>query len=333
MPTVSVILPAYEAEAYLAATLKDLLEQSFTDFEIVVVDDGSTDGTEQVASEYAKLDDRVKLLSLDQNVGVARARERAVRASRGDYLWFVDVDDRRSADALRVLVDTARENEADIVVCGAEYAYDDGSTRVIRPPHLASPISGRMAFRMLLDGAITGHLWNKLFRRSLTDSIEFTPARVHSDLAMVAQLLASARRVATVDDILYSYLLRSGSIIRSGTRRGDSLLIVGAAVRGVAESLDLRIPGSPEFRYFEVRFLLLSRMKDALLGPYDDRERTSAVRSIRRSITWRSIAVVAARGDFKRLLLALSAKVGPRLHRTVLAIAAERAVADPSQIG
>ena len=330
MPVVSIIVPAFRAEAYLADALDELLGQSLGDVEIVVVDDGSPDGTALIAADYAARHDRIRFFPLEENGGVARAREHAVRNSRGEFLWFVDVDDRRAADALELMVEAARRESADVVVCGAEYAYDDGTTRVIGAPQLDSAITGRRAFRLLLTGAISGHLWNKLFRRDLAEAIDFTPARVHSDLAMTAQLVARARRVASIDDILYSYLLRSGSIIRSGTKRGDSLVLVEDAVSRAASGIDPAILRSPEFRYFRLRYLLLSRMKDALVGPYDPDERAAIVGEVRREISWRGILVVAGRRDWRRLLLAVTAKTAPGVHERVLALAAERAVATAS---
>lgn len=327
MPVVSIIVPAFRAEAYLAAALDELLGQSLDDVEIVVVDDGSPDGTARIAAEYAARHDRIRFFPLEENGGVARAREHAVRHSRGEFLWFVDVDDRRSSDALELMVEAARRESADVVVCGAEYAYDDGTTRVIRAPRPNAAITGRQAFRLLLTGGISGHLWNKLVRRELAESIDFTPARVHSDLAMTAQIVAGARRVTSIDDILYSYLLRSGSIIRSGTKRGDSLLQVEDAVSRAARAIDPAILRSPEFRYFRLRYLLLSRMKDALTAPYGPDERAALVRAVRREISWRGILVVAGRHDWRRLLLAITAKVAPGVHRRVLKLAAERSVA------
>ena len=105
---------------------------------------------------------------------------------------------------------------------------------------LTGDFDGRRAFELFLTGRISGHLWNKLFRRSLALSIQFWRIQVHSDQAMVAQLLAGARTVTAVPTVVYRYVLRSGSIIRSGRKRSESLLAVGAVVETAARSFGVR---------------------------------------------------------------------------------------------
>ncbi|MGO4691447.1 glycosyltransferase family 2 protein [Glaciibacter sp. 2TAF33] len=320
-PTVSIIVPAHNAADYLEATVTGLLGQTFASTEVIVVDDGSTDATAVVARRLADQHPRVHFLWQPFNVGVARARERAVRHARGAYLWFVDADDRPVTDAVSRLVSAARRTDADVVICGAEFVYPDGHTRALRAPQLPVPVSGETAFRMLLLGDISGHLWNKLFRRTLAERIDFTAARVHSDLAMTAQLLAAARQVAAIPDMLYSYIQRPGSILRSGTRRLESLELVERAVRDAAGTLDPHLLRSRPYRYFELRFIALSGLKDVVTGPYDRAERTALVATLRRRVGLNTFVDLVVSRDWKRLLLAASAKLSVGLHRLVLRFA------------
>jgi glycosyltransferase involved in cell wall biosynthesis len=328
-PRVSIIVPAYNAAEFLGATIDDLLGQTLADTEIVVVDDGSADATAEVASRAAQAHPRVRFVRLAENGGVARARERAVHESRGEFLWFVDADDERAPDALEKLVAAADATGADVVICSAEYRYDAGRTRPMPAPRLSAPVTGATAFRLLLAGTVTGHLWNKLFRREHALRIDYTPARVHSDLAMVAQLLAGAGTVASIPDPLYSYRLRGGSIIRSATRRAESLLLVEDAVQRAAASLDPGLPGSADYRYFVLRYIVLSGVKDALTGPYDAEQSADLVRRLRARLPWGAILLTVKRRDGKRLALAVSAKLSLRAHRALLGAASERlAVSD-----
>ena len=325
-PVVSVIVPAYNAADFLEGAIDRLLQQtlclSSAAVEIIVVDDGSVDATATIGARAAATHASVHFFRQEQNGGVARARARAVAESRGEFIWFIDCDDDWSDSALEKLVAAARSTTADVVVCGAEYVYP-GHRRPLPEPADTTPITGAAAFRLLLDGDLTGHLWNKLFRRDLTREIEFTPARVHSDLAMVAQLLAAADRVAFISDVLYSYLVRGGSIIRSGSRRAESLLLVEQAVTTAAITLDTRIIGSNSYGYFRLRYVLLSGLKDALSGPYDAEERDEIITELRSRLTWRLVLLAARRRDWKRLALAGTAKVSLPLHRRVLRLAAE----------
>jgi len=325
-PVVSVIVPAYNAAEFLEDAVLRLLGQTLPNIEIIVVDDGSTDATAAIGARVAGAHASVHFFQQERNGGVARARGRAVAESRGEFLWFVDCDDNWADSALDKLVATARSTGADVVVCGAEYVYP-GQRRALAAPALPQPILAAAAFRLLLDGDITGHLWNKLFRRDLAREIEFTPARVHSDLAMVAQLIAAADRVAAINDTLYSYVVRDGSVIRSGSRRAESLLLVEQAVTAAAITLDTRIIGSNSYGYFRLRYVLLSGLKDALSGPYDPEERDEIVAELRSRLTWRLVLLAARRRDWKRLALAGTAKVSVGLHRRILRFAAKEGAA------
>ncbi|TFD91418.1 glycosyltransferase family 2 protein [Cryobacterium serini] len=325
-PVVSVIMPAYNAAAFLESAIERLLAQTIDNFEIIVVDDGSTDKTASIGLRAAAAHAAVHYFRQEQNGGVARARARAVAESRGEFVWFVDCDDEWADSALEKLVAAARSTGADVIVCGATYVYP-GQRRPLVAPLVNDPITGAEAFVLLLDGKLTGHLWNKLFRRTLTKEIEFTPTRVHSDLAMVAQLLAAADRVAFISDSLYSYVVRSGSIIRSGLRRAESLLLVEQAITSAAITLDTRIIGSNSYGYFRLRYVLLSGLKDALTGPYDAEERDEIVSELRSRLTWRLILLAARRRDWKRLALAGTAKLSIPLHHQLLRLAAKQGAA------
>jgi glycosyltransferase involved in cell wall biosynthesis len=320
-PVVSVIVPAYNAGDHLEALVGELLAQTSPHIEVVVVDDGSTDATPAIGARLADEHPRVRYFRQPDNGGVARARERGVQESHGEFLWFIDADDHRAVDAVDRLVTAARAAEADVVLCSAEFVYAGGRVSPLAAPRLQAPITGKQAFRLLLTGDITGHLWNKLFRRDLALGIRFTPARVHSDLAMVAQLLARARRVTAIPDVLYSYEQRPGSILHSGRRRADSIALVEQAVEQAARELNPRILHTPEYRFFVLRYIVLSGIKDALLAAYSGAERDALLAPHRARLTWRSMLPAVQRRDWRRLLLAVSAKVSLPLHRIVLRLA------------
>ncbi|QIG38543.1 glycosyltransferase [Microbacterium sp. 4R-513] len=314
-PTVSVIVPAYRAAAYLRAGIPRLEEQDFRDFEVVIVEDGSGDDTAEAARELAERLPRVQAVVLEENGGVARARQRAVAESRGEYLWFIDADDGWPASALTTLVEAARRSEADVVVASALFVYQGGATRPLPSPESA-PVEGREAFRMLLRGEITGHLWNKLFRRDVMAQASFAPARVQSDLVMVADALAHAGRVSFTPQTVYEYRLRAGSIITSTSKRAESLAIIDDAVAADAHRLGL--DDSDDYRYFRARYIQLSGIKDALFASYDDTERRRHLRHRRRSLSIGDVVLFARRRDARRFALAATAKASLAAHRALL---------------
>ncbi|WP_394554203.1 glycosyltransferase family 2 protein [Agromyces sp. MMS24-JH15] len=321
MPRATIVVPVYNGASHLPEALPRLLAQCFDSFEVVVVDDGSTDGSADLVARAAAADDRLRLVALDRNGGVANARRRGVEAAAGEYVWFVDADDAWRDDALAILVAAADAGALDVVVAGARFVYDGGaSTRPIEAP-TGHPITGRDAFELLLTGRITGHLWNKLFRREVAAALEFTPARVHSDLAMTADALSRAGRVGFVPDVVYDYRVRGGSIITSRSSRAASLELVGDAVARAAARLDPAILDGDAHRYFHARYIVLSGIKDGVQGPYSAEESTAIVARLRRRLGASDLAVLARRRDPRRLALAVAAKTSIPVYRRLLRVA------------
>lgn len=317
-PLVSVVLPVFDDAEHLAGAIERVLGQRGVPVELVVVDDGSSDGSREIARAAAERDPRVRFLPLPENGGVARARRRGVEAATGQWIWFVDSDDAWEPDAAFRLL-RATGAGADVVVAGARTTFASGRAPVLRLPPQVPPAPGREALRLLLTGAVTGHLWNKLFRRDLLLGIEFTPARVQSDLAMTAQALAAAGTVAFLPDVVYEYRVRGSSIITSRSRRAESLELVAAAVARAAQRSGLA--GSDEHRYFAVRYLTLSGMKDAVQAGYSPAERTALVRRLRARLGPRELALLARRRDPRRLALAVAARTSLPAYRRLLAAA------------
>ena len=324
---VSVVLPTYNAEKHLLDAVERLVAQSTrmadgseASFEIVIVDDGSTDASVQIATDLAHRFPQVHAFALSHNSGVAAAREFAAGKCTGEFVWFIDDDDEWADDAVVTLLNNARETGADVVVAGARYVYPTGAPdRVVGDGSLSGTVTADAAFRLFLGGRISGHLWNKLFRRESLSTIEFTRAQVHSDQAMVAQLLAAARRVALIGDVVYRYRVRPGSIVRSGRKRSGSLLMVGKAVADAARGMHPPLSQTGDFSYYYQRFIVASALKDAVSGAYPADESRLLFTQIRREIDFRGLVAVARRRDAKRLILLMSGALG---RRTFTAVAA-----------
>lgn len=319
-PRVSVVMPVHDDVAHVRGAVERALALTGVDVELVLVDDGSTDGSTRAVREAAARDPRVRAVVLERNVGVARARERGVAEASSDWVWFVDSDDAWEPGAAATLLDlAARAPDVDVVVAAARLVTASGAERSIVPtgPPL---VDGPTALRLLLEGAVTGHLWNKLFRRGLLAGVEFVPARTQSDLALVAGALVAARTVVLDRQVVYTYLKRGGSIITSAGRRVESLELVEAAVVGAAGRAGPAVPAGA-LAYFRTRYVVLSGLKDAATGRYSEQERRALQTRWRARITPRALLAVAARRDARRLALALAARASPRLHRRLLAVA------------
>lgn len=208
-PAVSVIVPFYNVEAYLADCVDSILAQGFIDFEVLLVDDGSPDGSRAIARQYARRDPRVRLLTRP-NGGLGAARNTGVRAARGEFLTFVDSDDLLPPDALGRLVDCARRTRSDMVVGGVE-RFDSARTWA---PDWVVDVQGepRDAIRIeeflpLLRNLYT---WNKLFRRDFWErqDLWFREGVAYEDQPIITQLFARAGTIDVLPDVVYRYRMR-----------------------------------------------------------------------------------------------------------------------------
>ena len=208
-PAVSIILPVYDVEAYLPECLDSIAAQSFGDYEVVVVDDGSPDGSRAIVERYAASDQRIRLV-VRENGGLGAARNTGVTHARGRYLTFVDSDDVLPPGALHDLVSSARRTGSDIVV-GSVLRFDKG--RTWRPEWVADVHRERREgvraeeFLPVLRNLYT---WNKLFRRDfyLAQGLSFREGVHYEDQPIITQLYARARQIDVLPDVVYHYRVR-----------------------------------------------------------------------------------------------------------------------------
>ena len=188
----SIIVPVYNAEKYLRSCLDSLVGQTLTDYEIILVNDGSTDSSGEILEEYRKAHPALIRVMTVENGGQARARNLALEEAQGDYIGFTDSDDSAHPDMFQKLCDAAVQGNADIAVCDFWRVSPEG--RVYQ--------SARTEEKSV---SASGPVWNKIFRRELIGDIRFPEGRWYEDLAFSAKLLAKADRIVFVQEALYDY--------------------------------------------------------------------------------------------------------------------------------
>lgn len=219
-PLVTVIITAFNMEAYIARAIENLRQQTLKELEIVVVDDGSTDNTLRICEECAKSDSRVRIVH-KQNEGLAAARKTGVLHASGAYVGFVDADDTVENNMFETLLRNALKQDADISHCGYDMVFPDGSRK---------PYYGTGEFLIqdheqglvdLLSGErIEPSTCNKLYRRELFDRIEFvTDVTICEDLMLNSLLFGVAGKAVYEDQCLYHYYKHDGAMSRNLTRR------------------------------------------------------------------------------------------------------------------
>lgn len=217
VPDVSVIVPIYNVDMYLKRCIDSIINQIFTNIEIILVNDGSLDTSPQICDDYARLDSRIKVIH-KENGGLSDARNVGISVSRGRYLAFVDSDDYLDPSYLAVLYYAAERNGCDISSCNyAIYKQEKGTHKTInvRKP-LPGMTTGKKICRLTIrDFRSRAYVWNKLYKRELffnRDMIRF-PKMYFEDTATTPRLMYYAKRVVVVDKCLYYYTKRKGSIV------------------------------------------------------------------------------------------------------------------------
>ena len=224
-PSISVIVPVYNVQAWLPACVESLLCQTFTDFELILVDDGSPDACPALCDEYAKRDSRVRVIH-QQNGGLSAARNAGLQIAQGETIAFVDSDDTVAPTYLDQLFSALCDSNADLAICAVEDVSEDGSS--LAPAQITLPtqvgiFSGKELLKEFFGNNSTYYTvaWNKLYRRSLWQTLRYPNGMIHEDDAVAHQLFWASSTVVCVDAPLYHYRLRSGSICRTAIGAGS----------------------------------------------------------------------------------------------------------------
>ena len=225
MPTFSIIIPAYNAEAYLQRCLDSIFSQEFDDYEVIVVNDGSTDGSAALLEEYVSKHHNLQVLT-QINQGMATARNRGMEVAQGDYILFVDSDDRLCPNALATLA--PHLNGEDIIGFGVQIYNENIGIYTDNPIQPTTAMSGWDYFNRYRLKSTPVHfvcIWQRVYHRGFLEknSLRFAEGlkRAEDDLFTTMAFLL-AQRVKAISSCLYSYTVRQGSITRSSDPKLDA---------------------------------------------------------------------------------------------------------------
>ncbi len=215
-PTVSIIMPAKNSGAYIRRCIESVLSQKFTDWELLIINDGSTDDTVVTAMSFSKDDERIRVFD-SQGKGVSAARNYGLELSTGDHIAFIDSDDSVDPEYLSVLVELAEKENADISQCSLYYRYDNG-TLVQEKETEDAVYNGHdeimNAYFSGMVGKICLAAWGKLFRRELLNGIRFDETlTIQEDAFFTFQCAMKSSKIACCNRALYYYYQNSASVM------------------------------------------------------------------------------------------------------------------------
>lgn len=216
-PIISVIVPVYNVEKYITKCIDSILAQSFSDFELLLVDDGSTDSSGSICDEYSKKDSRVRVIH-KENSGPSDARNMGIAQATGDYVTYIDSDDLVHVDYLELLYNSLKENDAEISVCNIVHFHNEEEIDINSKFNPTIQVmDGEEAMIQMLIGNIHGSsACAMLVPIAMAREINFPSGRYHEDDFISYKYIYSAKKVANIEEALYFYYQRENSIMHSG---------------------------------------------------------------------------------------------------------------------
>lgn len=208
-PKITIIVPVYNVEKYLEKCINSILNQTFTDFELILVNDGSIDKSGEICDYYSRKDNRIKVIH-KINEGQAIARNKALDIARGDFIGFVDSDDYIEKDMYEILYNYCIEHECDISICAWTVYYKD---KVLNKSNNKIEIHNKEeAMKYMVEGELYDEaLWSKLFKKELFSEIRFPKMRRYEDTAITYKIFDKCNKVCYIGESKYNYIRREGS--------------------------------------------------------------------------------------------------------------------------
>lgn len=211
-PLLSIIVPVYDVERYLPKCMDSILAQTFTDFELILVDDGSPDNCPALCDAAAAKDARIRVIH-QKNGGLSAARNAGLDAARGAWIGFVDSDDYIAPEMYEAMYHAVQSTGADLALC--DYAEVDEAGAPCQSMHIRlekKDFTGRDLLKNATDSMIQP-AWNKLFRRDVFAQLRYPEGKLNEDLFLIPEICLNTQKAVVVPKALYYYVQRGGSIM------------------------------------------------------------------------------------------------------------------------
>lgn len=240
-PTISIIIPVYNSEKYLAKCIDSVLTQTYPNYEVILVDDGSTDKSGKICDEYASRFDRIKVLH-QENCGVAAARNNGVKKSVGELIAFVDSDDIVVAEYLSYMYDLMKKYEADMAVSGIKVIDEMDTIPQSKNEEQEECLSSENALIKCCYGYdICAGMCAKLYRRRMIEKYPSPPFKVSEDFYVVYHVIGDCQKIAVGSKTVYYYLQHEESTMHS-TMSEKKLSDDVAVMNGFLKYVDANFP-------------------------------------------------------------------------------------------
>lgn len=281
---ISIIVPIYNVQNYLEKCIESLINQTYKDIEIILVNDGSNDDSGKICDFFSSLDNRIKVVH-QENRGVSGARNTGLKYSTGDYIGFVDPDDWVDNCMYEKLLETLITNKSDISMCSYKNEGDDTKLNMLKPKLVDQNLSSEELISKLFvnNSFYYTILWNKLYRADLWNDIKFPEGYVHEDEAVIHIIYDRCNQLSTISNEFYHYRMVSNSITHTNEliRKID-----------YANALSLRLNYLYSRNRIDSYGELLNKILYLLLSGFDSiKLNTASLKKIKK-IIWKNIVKI-----------------------------------------
>lgn len=213
-PIISVIIPVYKVEPYLKKCIESVIRQTYTNLQIILVDDGSPDNCGKICDEYALKDNRIKVIH-KKNGGLSEARNIGINEANGEYIGFVDSDDYIEETMYEDLYNLIQAYKSDISICN--FYVVTNNINEIKNVNNGIKVYNKLEIlnEILLDRNIQSYAWNKLYKKSLFDDIQYPVGKKYEDIGTTFYILERCNRIVVSGKPEYYYLVRKDSIVNN----------------------------------------------------------------------------------------------------------------------
>lgn len=224
-PVISVIVPIYKVEDYLNRCIESIIYQTYNNLEIILVDDGSPDYCPQMCDEWAKKDNRIKVIH-KENGGLSDARNAGMEIAKGDFISFIDSDDYISLNFFETFISVIASEQSVIAECCVAKCFEDGSISDYSDDMDVVSFETEIALsRLIQEKVFHQHVWNKIYKADIVKAIPFAVGKLNEDEFWTYQVFGNSKKVTKINKTMYFYYQRSDSIMGKSysIRRLDAL--------------------------------------------------------------------------------------------------------------
>lgn len=256
---ISVVVPVYNVEKYLQKCVDSIIDQTYENLEIILVDDGATDSSGKMCDEYLEKDSRIQVIH-KANGGLSDARNIGMKHATGEYIIFIDSDDYIASDMLEYLYVNIINSQADFSTCGVFDVYDDHITE--QKEEEIEIITAEQSFNYILQGTkIRGAIWNKLMKKALIEDLEFPVGRTYEDVFFTCDLIQKSEKVCVGTKPKIYYVHRENSITTRPYQKKDYDIIDGyAKTYNLVKQKYPNLIRQAEFRVYWSWFVVLDKI-------------------------------------------------------------------------